>query len=295
MNEYTGHDGQRQNWKGPQPQSATIGEGLSLVLDDYTANGRHSRADAERRIRKHLLRRLPSDLELTRLTIADLLRYAGERRGEGASAASVNREVALLRRACTLAGVAWPALRWRKLQERSPRAGFFERAQLDAVLARLPPPVAAVVQFLHFTGWRKREAFTLRWSQVDFDRGEVTLLAGTTKTGEGRVWPMFPQLRALLEGQAAGRRGEYVFHRDGVPIRSIYAVWNRVCRAAGVPGRFLHDFRRTAARNLIEAGVDKQVAMQLLGHKTPSIFDRYRIVDGRNLRDAAEKLGKALG
>ena len=65
-----------------------------------------------------------------------------------------------------------------------------------------------------------------------------------------------------------------VFHRDGITIRR----WRPACQAAGVPTRFLHDCRRTAARNLIRANVPERVAMLLTGHKSRAIFERYNII-----------------
>jgi len=61
----------------------------------------------------------------------------------------------------------------------------------------------------------------------------------------------------------------------------------------GLPGKLVHDFRRTAVRNLIRAGVAKRVAMSMVGMRTDSIFRRYAIVDETMLREAGEKLGRA--
>jgi integrase len=59
---------------------------------------------------------------------------------------------------------------------------------------------------------------------------------------------------------------------------------------AGCPGRIPHDFRRTAVRNLVRAGVPERVATQLTGHKTRSVFERYNITSPNDLRDAAQRL-----
>jgi hypothetical protein len=67
------------------------------------------------------------------------------------------------------------------------------------------------------------------------------------------------------------------------------------CKAAGVPGRIPHDFRRTAVRNLVRAGVPDTIAMKVTGHKTRAVFDRYDITSEEDLAEAARKLQALAG
>ena len=129
------------------------------------------------------------------------------------------------------------------------------------------------------------------------------LEAGSTN-GEAREFPFTAELRALLEQQRAataqlqreqGRIVPDVFHRSGQPIRFFKKAWKTACEAAGCPARIVHDFRRTAVRNLVRAGIPERVAMTMTGHKTRSVFERYNIVSPGDLRDAADKLNAAAG
>ena len=119
------------------------------------------------------------------------------------SAAEINRELAALRRMFTLAADDNPQLRaprMPKLTESTPRQGFFESDQIAAVCRHLPAEVRAVVEFAYITGWLvPSEVQPLEWRNVDFGAGEVRLDAGTTKNGEGRIFPMTAALRELLE------------------------------------------------------------------------------------------------
>jgi integrase len=160
--------------------------------------------------------------------------------------------------------------------------------------------------------WRvMSEIRLLRWDQVDFDQGVVQLRIRATKNNEPRTFPLaaLPQLGALLERQREhtdeweqrlGTTVPFVFHRKGKPISDFRHAWRTACRRAGVLGndgrpKVPHDFRRTAVRNLVRAGVPENTAMKLTGHKTREVFDRYDIVSGADLVNAVGKLAKFHG
>ena len=77
---------------------------------------------------------------------------------------------------------------------------------------------------------------------------------------------------------------------DGKQVRGYYDAWHTACRKAGLPGKLVHDFRRSAVRNLVRAGLSERVAMTITGHKTRSVFDRYHIVSPADLEQVAHRL-----
>jgi integrase len=192
------------------------------------------------------------------------------------------------------------------LDEAPPRAGFFEDHQYRAVVKRLPEDLQAALAIAHTYGWRMRsEVLPLERRQLDVKAGTLRLEPGTTKNGEGRLVYLTPNVKALLEAQLArvdalqkrlGRIVPYLFpyltgkSRVGQPRRGLAKAWRAACSAAGVPGRILHDFRRTAVRNLERAGVPRSVAMKITGHKTEAVYRRYAIVSDADLQEAARKL-----
>ena len=69
-------------------------------------------------------------------------------------------------------------------------------------------------------------------------------------------------------------------------------AWKSACKAPRLTGKLLYDLRRTAVRNMIRGGVDPSVAMKISGHRTRSVFDRYNIVDQRDLQEAMAKTAR---
>jgi Phage integrase family len=76
---------------------------------------------------------------------------------------------------------------------------------------------------------------------------------------------------------------------DGRPVKDFRGSWKALTTAAKVKAR-IHDFRRSAVRNMMDAGINRDVAKKISGHKTDSIFSRYNIVGANDLADAGWKL-----
>ena len=237
----------------------------------------------------------------------DTMAYREKRRKEGLAMATINYELAILRRMLRLGVKARKLTTVPVIETPDPenaRTGYFERDDFEAVAKQLPASYAAVARFSYLTGWRARsEVLRFTWDRVDFQAGTVRL--DTSKNGEPRLFPfdVLPELADLLKARRAatdaviretGKRVPWVFH-DGarpIPYKKLLKAWKAACAAADVEGRILHDFRRTAARNLRRAGVDEGTIMKLVGWETRAMFDRYNIIDERDLRAGVGKLAR---
>ena len=234
------------------------------------------------------------------LTTHQIRQYQLARRAAGAATGTINRETSALHRMCTLA-VHWGWLDTvpgfpDRLRENPPRQGFFEHPEYLAVRAHLPAPWQDILDVAYYSGWRKQEILGLTWDEIDEAGGVIRLSPGRSKTLVGRILPISAPIAEALARRRARRDPDspLVFHRDGIPVRRWRTAWRTACQAAGVPTRFLHDCRRTAARNLIRANVPERVAMLLTGHKSRAIFDRYNIIHEQELLDAGDQLVEYL-
>jgi integrase len=85
----------------------------------------------------------------------------------------------------------------------------------------------------------------------------------------------------------------HVFHRAGRPVVDFRKRWVAASAAAGVAGLLFHDLRRSCVRNLERSGVSQAVAMTITGHKTISVYQRYRIANEDDRREALERMQAA--
>jgi integrase len=287
------------------PSKATVG----LLLDDLLADYRINRKCLEWAtllVERHL-RPFFGRLPIERVGTAAITEYIASRQQAGRSNSTVNRELALLRRAFNLGRASSPPKVARvphipSFQENNVRKGFFEHDEFLGLRGALPEEIRPILTFAYYTGCRRGEIMALTWSHVDLAERLVRLDPGTTKNDESRVIPLAADLCEMLAMSKAARDRQcpecpWVFFRDGKQIRDFRAAWVRACREVGLvdkegkPTRIFHDLRRTGVRNLIRAGVPERVAMAISGHKTRAVFDRYNIVSESDLKTAAARLG----
>lgn len=290
---------------GTKIEKTTLGDLTMMLENDYRANKRHSNIKAAV---AHLHGFFGADCRAVDLTSDRVTAYRAHRQEQTwnehpVAAATINLELALLRRAFRLAvdaGKVAGSPKFEMLHVDNARKGFFERAEFQAVVSELPDYLKPLATAAYLTGWRKSELLSREWRHVDFKHGWLRLDPGETKNGEGRMAPLMSELRAVLEAQRAwigeiekkiGAIIPWVFVRDdGSPIKGYRRAWRSACKRAGVSGRLLHDLRRTAVRNLERAGVSRSASMRMSGHLTETVYRRYAIVSESDLREAGDKL-----
>jgi len=291
--------------------TVTVDSLLDGIVRDYQENGK--RLDWCKMVVDVHLRPAFGKLAASKVTTATVRAYMDARHALGRANGTINRELALLRRAYNLGLRATPPRIARtpfmpRLKEDNVRKGFFEHEEYLAMLREVPEYLRPVLAFAYHTGCRRGEILALQWEQIDLGERIVRLEVGETKNDQGRIIPMAPELFEMLAMQKARRDQEYpacswVFFNDGEPIRNFRNAWEAACQRAGLwigdeetghPTKLFHDLRRTGVRNLVRAGVPEAVAMRISGHKTRAIFDRYNIVTESDLKDAARKLGEYL-
>lgn len=273
----------------PSRNDLTVGALLRDLEQDYRRKGGRALPQFLAHIRA--VCRAFGDRRAVALTELEVDRYIQDRLAARKAPGTVNRELQLLGQAFRL------AVRKRRLRaipliprlpERNVRQGFFERDEFAAVVQHLPDYLQDFARFAYFTGWRKGEIRSLTWADVDLEEKVVRLNPLYSKSGVGRVLPLEGELWEIIRRrrEQAVSGSSYVFCRDGRPLVNIRRAWILACKGAGVQGKLFHDLRRTAVRNMVRAGVPERVVMEVVGHKTRSIFDRYNIVNLTDLRRA---------
>lgn len=174
-----------------------------------------------------------------------------------------------------------------------------ELSRLMAVLDNWPfDDSAAFIKFALFTGLRRGELFKLKWEQIDFERGMLTITGSTPmdspKGGKTTTIPVSQPALDVLAG--LNRSSDFVFPgKNGGQRTDFKGPWLRIRKAAELPGNFrFHGIRHHFASTLVSNGVDLAVVGKLLSHKQAQTTMRYAHLQPGALKSAAIRAGELL-
>jgi integrase len=222
--------------KNLSPERATVEDLCALVLSDYRLRKLRDLINVESRIERHLKPTL-GKIPASRFTPHQVREYIDIRRQESASDATINRELAILRRGFTLAQREDPPLVRSapyipKLEEDNVRQGFIERPQYEILLAMLPEHLKCLLVVGYHVGCRLGELRKLRWEQVDLDALEIRIEKRQAKTKRPRTIPIYGDMVEWLRRQRGGRAPGPTLPRSTPLCRTQYGT-SRVTACGG--------------------------------------------------------------
>jgi len=226
-----------------------------------------------------------------------LRKFVNDRSVGGAAGPTINRNLAYLRRMFKLAqqqGMVSYVPYFPMQRESEPREGFVERPDVECFCGEIRLSSHPALTFCYETGCRTGAMSKIIWPWVHLEAREVNLPPGIVKNRKPLILPLSEELVGMLrrKRQEVGR----VFNTTNFRREWIKACVKLKFGVKTGPewyeyeGLIPHDFRRSAVRNLINAGVGQATAMKITGHRTLSVFERYNIVSTEQLHDAMEKV-----
>lgn len=279
--------------------TATVSDLLDMFLADQRRHKRKAYKVTESYVRNHLKPAF-GKIKADSLTSGHIDRFIDMKQRQEFANASINRYLAALRRAFTLGMEALPPIvstvpKISELEENNVREGFLDHPDYVRLREELPDHQRLVLVIGYHLGMRRGEILALRWDQVDWNTNLIRLEKKQTKGNDARVAPLYGELRAWLD-MAYAFRGEckFIISWKGQRVGDLKRAWAAARERAGVPALLIHDLRRTAIRNMIRAGIGEKQAMLISGHRTRSVFDRYNIIDERDIATAGQKMARYL-
>ncbi|MBS0167347.1 MAG: tyrosine-type recombinase/integrase [Nitrospira sp.] len=299
-------------YSGPQVERTKFEDLVQGIKQDYALNERKSL----RRLNDYITHLSTSFgyMRVRAITTDKITAYIAKRREQGAANGTINRELGCLKRMFKLAHQQTPPKVARlphipMLEEHNIRSGFLEHEDFLALRGALPDYAKVAVTLAYYSGMRMGEVYSLEWKQINWTEGKLYLRAQETKTDTPRILYLTGDLLKVLSAWKGRCEKKWpscpwICHRGGIRLESLKHSWRKGCQCVGLGtmvkdeetgelvwnGPIPHDFRRTAVRNMVRAGIPEKIAMAISGHKTRSVFDRYNIVNETDLVRAAKSL-----
>lgn len=262
-----------------------------LTLDQacgryWLEKGQHLKWKSEvARHLKFIVQSVGTETSVSDLCNEHVARVVEEIRATGGGPASVNRSLAVFRSVLRRAQRVWGAphgpIHWPDHWQKEPkgRTRWLTKEEAGRLLDVCPEPLRLAVEWSLLTGTRRSETYGIKWTDVDFDRGHVTI---SGKTGKRVVW-LTDETRALL--LRCPRDRSTVFDR-----RNLRKLWAAALQAAGIVDFTFHDLRHTHATWLRQKGAALEIVQRSLGHAAITTTQRYAHVDDKEIRGALEQL-----
>ena len=277
-------------------QERTLRELLDRYLSEHAARRANYRRD---RTSVKNLNKFFGNPTLDQITPKRIVAYKNQRYIDGVKPATINRELASLKKAFNLARREWewcddnPVCRVSMEQENNTRDRWLTVEEEQRLLAAAIPWLRELIVFAIYTGMRMGEILALTWAGVDLFRRIATVFR--SKNGERRTIPVNTTVLDLLKGKYAARLGtiDLVFHSESrTPLdgSNIRRALTTALDNARIQDLHFHDLRHTFATRMVQAGIDLYKVQRLLGHKSPIMTQRYAHHYPESLRDGVDAL-----
>lgn len=229
------------------------------------------------------------------ITKNEIARYRQERhRKKKLTETTINRDVEVIRHVLFWAVeerilAANPLARTRLARARRIKRPVMSVQEEDKLLASAVPHLQTIIICALDTGMRRGEILSQRWEDIDFFRSILVVTKSKTAEGESRELPLTRRLLKLLKDDRQPKGLIFTFSDE--PIKSIKTSWKTALKKSGIRQFRFKDLRTTFNSRLIEAGVIKDVRMELMGHsRNEDTNDLYSQIELPTLREAISKL-----
>ena len=236
-----------------------------------------------------------------------LIKEQSDKTGRIRTCATVNRYLALLSHACTIAIKEWqwmavnPVAQISKPREAQGRTRFLSGEERERLLVACRSSESIhlfpIVTLALSTGMRRGEILGLSWENVDLQNRRITLLR--TKNGERRVVPLVCKAYELIKNlylKLEPESKDLLFPSPNNPKQpiSIRTAWETAIKRCKIENFRFHDLRHSTASYLAMNGASLLEIADILGHKTLQMVKRYSHLSEDHKATVLEKMNKKV-